>query len=362
MKKLVVLIPEGNFIDYFVYSDEQKSPPDIDENCNMIWKGRIKFSEALSSGDNIGRIIKRYKPEAVAIRLLYGGEEFCKAELYNRDVLKKLEKLITQSPFHVLQVIRLIQSIERNVPTPDIFLFSETAFFKNLPLRERTYALDQNAEEDAGESLGEARRFGYHGLFHHAALMKAAQQDRNARKILSICLEPVPEVVAIYDGKPIMASSGTTPLEGLPGNTTCGEIDPSIILFLEQEKGWGPEKINDVLTRKSGITAIAGQRITIDNLFNDESAYRNARQLFQYRVLRTCGAAVGLMDGVDVVIFSGRYRHAVTGLSEWLVPKLVKPSVEAIFPRAIQVRKPLDQIIAQSTFRLIHLLCETEES
>jgi acetate kinase len=89
------------------------------------------------------------------------------------------------------------------------------------------------------------RRWGYHGLFHEAASMEAGRAwrkrgfDQPAR-ILSICLEAQPEIAAVLGRRPITVTSGATPLEGLPGETNSGEIDPAVALALAGEAGLGP--------------------------------------------------------------------------------------------------------------------------
>ena len=75
----------------------------------------------------------------------------------------------------------------------------------------------------------------------------------NSARIISICLEPQPEVAAVKGLRALMVTSGATPLEGIPGHTTCGQIDPSIVLTLSESAGWGPEKINTELTKQSGL-------------------------------------------------------------------------------------------------------------
>ncbi|MGO9480291.1 MAG: hypothetical protein ACLP05_00725 [Candidatus Kryptoniota bacterium] len=350
MRRLVVLIPEGFFVDCFVYLLDRPSPCDLKESCRLVRSTRIKFRGREVSDEGIRKLIDRYRPEAVAIKILYGGEEFRGSEIYDRSLLGKLEKLIPQSPLHVPVAIKLIKLLERTVPTPEIRLHFDTAFFVDLPMQEQTYALDEEMPGLPEGSFGAVRRFGYHGLYHRAASGKIAEEHMNMRRILSICLEPVPEVVAIYDGKPIMVTSGSTPLEGLPGNTTCGEIDPGIILLIEEKKNMGPEMINEMLTRQSGLTAMAGERVTIDEIFAGGNKYEGTRNLLEYRILLSCGSAIGLMRGLDAIVFSGRYVEAAAKLSEWLIPKLVKPSIDTIKPLVFTMRNSVDRIIAEEYF------------
>jgi len=352
MKNLIVLIPEGFFVKYFVYSPKGISGLEGEENFEVVRKGKVKFRGLGASNADIKNLIESHKSEAVAIRLLYGGNEFKEVTIYDESVTEKLERLIPQSPLHIPLSIRLIKLLGRTIPIPDVILLFETAFFVNLPLQERIYAVNDKSDET------NARRFGYHGLFHDVALRKIEQKLGKECRIISICLEPVPEVAAIYNGKPIMVSSGSTPLDGIPGDTTCGEIDPGIVLLLEEKKRWGPEMINDMLTRKSGLSAIAGERTSIDEIFDGDEKYAPARKILEYRILLSCGSAMALMNGFDALIFSGKYIRSAGKLSEWLLPKLLEASYDKFklkLPAIYFLRDSLEEIILN---KMVHYLLQ----
>ena len=349
MKNVVVLVPEGIFLEYFVYSIAQpyeairSSADKSTGNIKPLWSGKIRFRGAGASNEGIRRLIERYEPQTVAIRVMYGGEEFKGPVVYDHSVIRRLERLVSESPLHIPIVVKLLKTLEIIVPVPDIILFFETAFFANLPLQERTYAVNSDLIEES--SFGEARRFGYHGLFHQAVADKMRSRGENSHKIISICLEPVPEVVAIYNGKPVMVSSGSTPLEGLPGNTTCGDIDPGIVLFLEEKAKRGPEFIDEILTRKSGISAMAGIPITIEQVLENRETYKEASDLFEYRVLTECGSAIAIMNGIDSVVFSGKYVRSGEKLSETLIPKLARATNRKDSPEIHFLHDSVEDII-----------------
>jgi len=223
-------------------------------------------------------------------------------------------------------------------------LVFETALFAALPAREYTFGLDADMARDLG-----LRRYGYHGIYHGAASVEAARRretDASARTI-SICLEPHPEVAAIIGRQPVMVTSGATPLEGLPGETSCGEIDPSIVLLLAEEMKWGPEQINMVLARESGLAGLAGEPATVgDVLSAARPNLRAAGRVLRYRILLACGAAVAAMGGVDAIVFSGRYAAAGAKiLGPTLASRLTPRGRKTRVPWHI-VSDPLDRLIA----------------
>ena len=91
--------------------------------------------------------------------------------------------------------------------------------------REKLVALDFELIQKMG-----IRHYGFNGTLHQAACADASFKRRLAGltsmpRIVSVCLESRPEVAAVIGRRPLMVTSGTTPLEGIPGSTTCGDLD-----------------------------------------------------------------------------------------------------------------------------------------
>jgi acetate kinase len=237
-------------------------------------------------------------------------------------------------------------------PDATLAMAFETAFFVNLPESERRYA------------IGDAslRRYGYHGLFHQAACMQSeGRRSSGCTRTLSLCLEPRPELAAVIDHTPIMVTSGTTPLEGLPGETTCGEIDPSIILTLAKQLKWGPEQINTLLTRQSGMFGLTGRHVRLGKVMAACSARNDpdgpldshggnrvalACAVLAYRILLAAGAGVAAMGGVDRIVMSGQYVHLGRALAGWLSKRLQAACRHGRRPPVVENKDSLARILA----------------
>lgn len=262
--------------------------------------------------------------DAIAIRVVYGGTENPVHAVADAHLMAALKKLAPRAPLHVPVVAALITASERTFGHVPVVLVFETAFFTALPEREYLYGLDPDLMNDPG-----IRRFGFHGLYHEAASRFAASRiehddARAAARIASICLDPIPEVSAVCGGRPLTVTSGATPLEGIPGHTTSGDVDPGIVITLSRDKGWGPEQINRVLTRRSGLRGMVGRPVTLNEVFTGkEAVFRLPREIVRYHILRACGAAKAAMSGIDRLVFSGRYAELGRSLGEWLAPRLV---------------------------------------
>ncbi len=349
MKKLLVLIPENIYIKYFVYSVPKEDEVPGKDSLQQLNHGKITFRGSPNAKNNIKNLITEIKPAAIAIRVLYGGDRFNDVLVYDKKYLENLIDLVRQSPLNMPVVIKLIQMIEDIVPETKIILFFETAFFADLPLKERLYAMDSSILNM------DLKRYGYNGLYHKAAVEKAMTENKEAKKIISICLEPIPEIAAVLNGRPVTVSSGSTPLEGIPGDTACGEIDPGILITLQEKKELSVETINNILTRQSGLSAIAGEKVSIEEILKNEIKYKNIFNILFYNILLNCGAAIAAMDGVDAIVFSGKYAVSAYNLAQKLIKKISESAAVYEVPSEHFLKVRLEEIIAIDYCNLIKL-------
>ena len=182
----------------------------------------------------------------------------------------------------------------------------------------------------------------------HAIMWRGCGEKRGIRaaaRVLSLCLGPRPELAAVIGSRQLMVTSGATPLEGIPGETVCGELDPSVVLTLREKMEWGPEEINMVLTQESGLLGLVGEPTTIQTLFeSDNPDVKEAREIVQYRILQACGAGIAAMGGLDAIVFSGRYAAVGELHGPWLASRLVPRNQQGIsFER---FEESLERIVA----------------
>jgi len=294
-----------------------------------LWSGETAAAgsmiDSVALRSSLGRVyegalcmLKGESLDGVSLIVKYGGTEFRSAETVGPDSLARLESLASQAPLHAPSAARLARAAAEVFQRIPVVLVFETAFFTALPAREYSYALDTGMAKSM-----ELRRFGYHGLFHEAACIESRHRRLASGvaapgRFLSICLEPRPEVAAVLDHVPLMVTGGATPLEGLPGRTSCGEIDPSIVISLAGGLGWGPEQINDTLTRRSGILGLTGDNVDLGEVLQGGEKHSQARELIRYRILLACGMGIAALGGLDSIVISGRFSAAGESLGLWL--------------------------------------------
>jgi acetate kinase len=293
----------------------------------------------------------RKAPDVIGLRVVFGGASFTEPTFGTNETLARLAKLSPQSPLHLPPTIAVARGVRRRFSNVPLVLLFETAFFANLPWREQSYGLDPDLADPEG-----LRRYGYHGVFHGAACAALARQLRTQRgvcqpRIQSLCLEPYPELVSVDDGRPLVVTSGATPLEGLPGDTSAGEVDPAIILDLAKTAKLGPEAINQLLTRESGLTGLVGHPTTLEQVMRqDDPEDRFALEVFEHRLLLAAGAGIAALGGLDGIVVSGRYAKACASMGSRLMAKLLAlPGLRKVPPELLIFPARRDRLIADET-------------
>jgi acetate kinase len=249
---------------------------------------------------------KRGPPDAIVHRIVHGGERFLHATRLDEAVLSKIEQLSHLAPLHnppALAAVRQARTAYPQVPHVAVF---DTAFHATLPPHAREYPLPRDLRERFG-----IRRYGFHGI-SHAHVMHAVAKQLNSSpeklRIVSCHLGNGASVTAIEHGRSVDTSMGMTPLEGLVMGTRAGDLDPGIVLELTRSGSFAGGKLDTLLNRQSGMTALTGtnemREIESRAAAGDEDC-RRALALYAYRVRKYIGAYAAAMGGVDAIAFTG---------------------------------------------------------
>jgi len=257
--------------------------------------------------------------DVLTIRSVYGGLEFPGPVIVDESDQARLRELAAQAPLAVANTNGLLAEARAAFPAVPIALAFETSFFVGLPARESTYALP-------GEIGRSVRRWGYHGLYHDTATAELAQflgQAPRPSRMLSICLDARPEMAAVLGRAPLLVTSGSTEVEGLPGETNCGEIDPAIPLAMAADPTLGPERANQLLTRESGFFGMLGYRATLAEVLTQKRArVARVREHLLHQMTLAAGAALAALEGLDGIVFSGRYAEHGDRVAAHLLPRI----------------------------------------
>jgi acetate kinase len=205
------------------------------------------------------------------------------------DLLDTLQTCIEHWPIENSASVREMIAAAETAQYQHQWVACETAFFQTLPEAKKYYALPNNLRQTGYQ------RFGGDGLFHQWA----AQIHSEDCKFVSVHLSENPSIAAIHNERAVDCSMGYSHLEGLPGLTTCGEIDPSVVLFLA-EQGKTAGEIADLLYHDSGWQVFASGR-SFTELWNDPQNGAFFQKMYLHTLIEAIGAMIASLGGADVI-------------------------------------------------------------
>jgi acetate kinase len=281
------------------------------QRLHQIHVEKIDWGHAQLQGvqEAVEHVLSEYQrvaspPEAVAHRVVHGGEKFQTATLLDDAVLNEIDRLSVLAPLHNPPAVAAIRQARQSLPDiPHVAVF-DTAFHATLPEHAREYAI----AKDVRERLG-IRRFGFHGINHaHVASSVASYLRSQQLRIICCHLGNGASMTAIENGHSVDTSMGMTPLEGLVMGTRAGDVDPGVLLQLFRSGEFDVEQLDELLNKGSGLKGLTGSNDMrdIEQRANagDEDCQR-AITLYCYRIRKYIGAYSAAMGGVDAVAFTG---------------------------------------------------------
>jgi acetate kinase len=255
----------------------------------------------------IGVIKDLSEIDAVGHRVVHGAERFASSVLIDEEVMKALEENVHLAPLHNPPNILGIKAIQKLLPkVPNVGVF-DTAFHQSMPKKAYLYALPYELYE-----THRIRRYGFHGTSHRYVSRRAAEilgRDYYDFKVITCHLGNGASIAAVRHGKSVDTSMGFTPLEGLVMGTRCGDIDPAIVIYLQQNLGMSVEKVYDLLNKKSGMLGLTNN-LSSDMRDIEDAAHTGneiaqlALDIYVYRIAKYIGAYAAAMNGVDAIVFT----------------------------------------------------------
>jgi len=247
----------------------------------------------------------RTPPDVVAHRVVHGGARFTGPARIDDAVVGDIRKLSELAPLHNPAAVHWIETARSvcggNVEHVAVF---DTSFFSKLPRRAAEYALSPSL----GVELG-VRRYGFHGLAHEAMWRRWCElypELPGGGRLITVQLGGGCSITALEQGQAVDNSMGFSPLEGLVMATRSGDVDPSILPYLEKRLSLSSEQLIELLNRKSGLAGVSGKSANPGELLEDPGAASQfALELYCYRLRKYIGAYCAVLGGCDGIVFGG---------------------------------------------------------
>ena len=266
----------------------------------------MELAISLMIDPEIGVIKDKKEIGGIGHRVLHGGEEITKPVLVDKHVKDVIKENFLLGPLHNPANLMGIEVAEKLFPgTPNVAVF-DTEFGTSLPPAAFMYALPYAMYTDL-----RVRRYGFHGTSHkYIAKMTSKFVGKEPHKLRSITMHlgNGSSMTCVKDGKCFDTSMGLTPLEGLVMGTRCGSIDPAIVPFLQEKKGYTPEEADTLMNKQSGLLGICG--LTDMRDIHAEAEKGNERcklaiEMLVRSIRKTLGAYMFLLDGkADAIVFT----------------------------------------------------------
>jgi len=122
---------------------------------------------------------------------------------------------------------------------------------------------------------------------------------------------------------------GFSPLEGLVMATRSGDVDPSILPYLEKRLGKTSEQLIEMLNRQSGLGGLSGKSPNPGELLEDSAPQsRFALELYCYRLRKYIGAYLAVLAGCDGIVFGGGVGEHVPEVRERALADMAWAGIE----------------------------------
>jgi len=270
----------------------------------------------------------RSPPDVVAHRVVHGGRRFSGPARIDDGVVDEIRKLSELAPLHnpkALEWIKVARAVCGNT-TAQVAVF-DTAFFAGLPRRAAEYALPPRI----GVKLA-VRRYGFHGLAHEAMWRRWCELYPalpGGGRLITVQLGGGCSITALENGHPVDNSMGFSPLEGLVMATRSGDVDPSILPYLQKRLSMTSEQLIEVLNRESGLIGLSGKSANPAELLEDSDPQSQfAVELYCYRVRKYIGAYFAVLGGCDGIVFGGGVGEHVPAVRERALEGMAWAGVE----------------------------------
>jgi len=275
--------------------------------CKFIFNGKEESTIIRTHNEGIQKIlslIPKKDIDVIGHRVVHGGEFYNKATLITTEVIKKIGELSELAPLHNPPNLEGIKACENILPdVPQVAVF-DTAFHANLPEVAYLYGIPYEYYKKYG-----IRKYGFHGSSHKYIMQQTKKiLKKDKINMISCHLGNGSSITAIKNDISINTSMGFTPSVGLIMGTRAGDMDQSIVTYLQKKENLAPDQIDSLLNKKSGLLGISGysdMRIIHEKATKGDKKCNLAMDMLAYDVVLYIGAYMAVIGNIDAITFTG---------------------------------------------------------
>lgn len=316
---------------------------------------RDDFSEELTikdhqqAVDKLLGILTEYKIvdkldeiKGVGHRFVNGANHFAKSIVIDDTVLKEMEDLVEFAPLHNPANIMAIKAFRRELPNALSVAVFDTGFHQTIPEENVVYAIPYEYYQKF-----HVQKFGAHGISYRYVLqrfLKVTECNKENKRVIILHLGSGASVCAIQNGKSLDTSMGFSPVSGIAMQTRSGDVDPSMLIYLEEKLGVNSKSVLKMLNNKSGILGISGVSSDMREIM--EIHQKNERadlalRVFVNRIVKYIGAYATELGELDAIVFTGGIGENIPRVRKLICDKL------GIF--GVKIDNALNEVKAKET-------------
>ena len=244
-------------------------------------------------------------PAAIGHRIVHGGPKLRQHCRIEESVMRKLAAAAVFAPLHTPSALSVIRFAQEHFPGIAQVACFDTAFHAELPDVARVLPIPKALQAEG------IQRYGFHGLSYESIMHQLANDL--PERIVIAHLGNGASVTAVKHGRSIDTSMGLTPTGGVIMSTRSGDLDPGVLIYLMREKKFDAAKLEELVDHRSGLSGISGVGSDMRSLHEaaaSNSAPSNADaqlaiQMFCISVRKQVAAMIAVLDGVDLLVFTG---------------------------------------------------------
>ena len=266
--------------------------------------------------------------EGVGHRLVHGGQEFTSSVVLNGDILERISKYNDLAPLHNPANIMGVRAFMKALPnTIQVGVF-DTAFHTTMKEEEYIYPVPYEWYEKY-----DVRKYGFHGTSHRF-IDKTIREylGRDDLKVISCHIGNGGSITAIDSGKVVDTSMGFTPLAGIMMGTRSGDIDASILEYMNKKTGKSLSELTNELNKKSGLLGVSG--VSSDSRDVEAAADEGnerailAQEIYAQKIANYIAMYNNLLNGADVICLTAGVGENSKPMRKMILDRISSLGVE----------------------------------
>jgi acetate kinase len=240
------------------------------------------------------------RPDIIGHRIVHGGPHVRDHCLIDDRVMACLQAAVSYAPLHNASSLAIVSRMAQLYPGIIQAACLDTAFHAHLPEVAKVLPLNGELQLEGVE------RYGFHGLSCESVI--AHLGTALPQRLVIAHLGNGASITAVKNGRSVDTSMGLTPAGGIPMSTRSGDIDPGVLIYLLREKRYDAARLEEMLTRRSGllgISRLSGDMRTLRQAAEKDDAAALAITIFSHGVCKQVAAMAAVLQGIDVLVFTG---------------------------------------------------------